>query len=131
LTTGEGTFVKRCLIVDDSEIVRKVARAIIGSMKYWVEEASTGEEALEACKAQMPDIIFLDWHMPGSNSIELIKNIRLLGVFKRPYILYCVTENDTAVLARAVSAGVDDIIFKPFDRVSITAKFAGLQVAAA
>lgn len=120
---------KRCLVVDDSEIVRKVARTLIESLKYTVDEAASGQEALDACKADMPDIIFLDWHMPGSNSIDLIKGIRHLGVFKRPYILYCMTENDGDILARATSAGIDDTIDKPFDRASVTSKFAGYALA--
>lgn len=122
---------KRCLIVDDSEIVRKVARTLIESLKFKVDEAANGQEALDACKADMPDIIFLDWHMPGSNSIDLIKGIRQLGVFKRPYILYCMTQNDAGILARATSAGIDDTIAKPFDRASVTAKFAAYALAMA
>ncbi len=122
---------KRCLVVDDSEIVRKVARALIESLKYEVVEAASGQEALDACKASMPDIVFLDWHMPGSNTIDVIKGIRQLGVFKRAYILYCMTENDAEALARAKTAGIDDVIAKPFDRDSVTSKFAGYALAAA
>ena len=122
---------KRCLIVDDSEVVRKVARAIIESLRFEVVEAASGQEALDACKADMPDIIFLDWHLPGVQPIDLIKGIRQLGVFKRPYILYCMTETDAAMLARATSAGIDDTISKPFDRASITSKFAGYNLKAA
>jgi len=123
--------VKTCLIVDDSDIVRKVARVIIESLKFEVTEAGSGDDALEACKPEMPDIILLDWHMPGSDSIGLIKAIRQLGVFKRPYILYCITEEDSTILARAALAGIDDTILKPFDRGSLTAKFAGFHRAAA
>ena len=122
---------KRCLVVDDSEIVRKVARALIESLKYEVTEAASGQEALDACKAAMPDIIFLDWYMPGSNSLDIIRGIRALGVFKRGYILYCMTEIDPDVLARAKTAGIDDVILKPFDRESVTSRFAGFALAAA
>lgn len=121
---------KHCLVVDDSEIVRKVARNLIESLNFKVDEASSGQETLEACKASMPDIIFLDWHMPGSNSIELIRAIRQLGVIKRPYILYCMTQPDEDILAKATAAGIDDTISKPFDRQSVTAKFADYTVAA-
>ena len=122
---------KRCLVVDDAEIVRKVARAIIESLKYTVVEAANGAEALDACKAEMPDIVFLDWHMPATNSIELIKGIRHMRAAKRPYILYCMTEDDQEILGRAITAGIDDTISKPFDRASITSKFANFALAAA
>lgn len=123
-TRGKAISVKRCLIVDDSEIVRKVARALIESLRFVVSEAATDREAIDACKADMPDVIFLDWHLPGSNSIELIKSIRQLGALKRPYLLYCMTENDEDASTRALAAGIDDIIAKPFDRATVTSKFA-------
>ena len=121
---------KRCLIVDDSEIVRKVARVLIESLNFVVSEAATDQQAIDACKADMPDVVFLDWHLPGSNSIELIKAIRQLGALRRPYILYCMTENDEDILARAMTAGIDGTITKPFDRASVTSKFAAVRLAA-
>lgn len=122
---------KRCLIVDDSEIVRKVARAIITSLKYQVEEAASGEEALLACRPLVPEVILIDWHMPGTNSLNLIKSIRSIKSPHRAHIIYVITERDPDMLARATAAGIDDILFKPFDRESITWKLSVSHTAAA
>jgi two-component system, chemotaxis family, chemotaxis protein CheY len=122
---------KRCLIVDDSDIVRRVARAIVESLRYEVVEAGSAQDALELAKSSQPDIIFLDWHMPATNTIELIKGLRQRGSVKPPYILFCMTEDDDQVLQQARSAGINDVIMKPFDRASVTAKFATFQIAAA
>jgi two-component system, chemotaxis family, chemotaxis protein CheY len=123
--------VKRCLIIDDSEIVRKVARVIITSLKYQVEEASNAEEALLACRPHVPEVILVDWHIPGTVSLDLIKSIRSIDTPHRPHIIYVITERDADMLARATSAGIDDILLKPFDRDSITWKLSVSHTVAA
>ena len=55
---------KSCLVVDDSKVIRKVARHILESMSFAVEEAADGQEALTYCRANRPDVILLDWNMP-------------------------------------------------------------------
>jgi two-component system chemotaxis response regulator CheY len=56
--------VRTCLVVDDSRVVRKVARRILEEIGYDVAEAADGVEALAWCRAAMPDTILLDWNMP-------------------------------------------------------------------
>jgi two-component system chemotaxis response regulator CheY len=51
---------KNCLIVDDSRVIRKVARHILEGMGFAVDEAGDGREALERCEDTMPDVILLD-----------------------------------------------------------------------
>ena len=53
-----------CLVVDDSRVVRKVARRILEAHGFIISEAGDGKEALEACRASMPDCVLLDWNMP-------------------------------------------------------------------
>ena len=55
---------KSCLIVDDSSVIRKVARRILEDMDFIVDEAEDGQEAYEKCAQEMPDVILLDWQMP-------------------------------------------------------------------
>jgi two-component system chemotaxis response regulator CheY len=55
---------KTCLIVDDSKVIRKVARHILETLEFQVEEAGDGREALDRCEAKMPDVVLLDWNMP-------------------------------------------------------------------
>ena len=61
---------KTCLIVDDSKVIRMVARRILEGLDFAIAEASDGRKAVEACRARMPDAILLDWTMPVMNGID-------------------------------------------------------------
>lgn len=114
---------KYCLVVDDSELIRKVARRILESMHFEIAVAENGQEAIERCQERMPDAILLDWHMPVMNGLDFLSALRFAKPVRRPYVIYCTTENDPAEIARALAAGADEYIMKPFDRDSLTAKF--------
>ena len=115
---------KHCLVVDDSDVIRKVTRSILESMSLEVSEAENGEEAIGRCHMSTPDAILLDWQMPVMSGIEFLGALRLANLPKKPYILYCTTENDPSDLARAFAAGADDYLLKPFDREALEAKLA-------
>ena len=112
-----------CLIVDDSTVVRKVARRILEDLDYTVEEAEDGQEAFEKCKANMPDAILLDWNMPIMSGLEFLKLLRAYIGGENPRIVYCTVENDIGAIAMARKEGADDYMMKPFDRNSREAKF--------
>src|SRR3546814_18274251 len=59
-------------VVDDSKVIRKVARHILESMALAVEEAADGQEALTFCRANRPDVILLDWNMPVMSGMEFL-----------------------------------------------------------
>jgi two-component system chemotaxis response regulator CheY len=114
---------KNCLVVDDSAVIRKVARRILESMAFAIEEAEDGSVALAACKSRMPDAILLDWNMPVMDGYEFLKALRAMPNGKAPKVVFCTTENDLAHIARAMHAGADEYIMKPFDRDIVTSKF--------
>jgi two-component system, chemotaxis family, chemotaxis protein CheY len=114
---------KNCLVVDDSAVIRKVARRILESMAFAIEEAEDGSVALAACKSRMPDAILLDWNMPVMDGYEFLKALRAMPNGKSPKVVFCTTENDLAHIARAMHAGADEYIMKPFDRDIVTSKF--------
>jgi two-component system, chemotaxis family, chemotaxis protein CheY len=115
---------KTCLLVDDSGVVRKVARRILEKLNLEASEAENGQRALELCQQAMPDAIILDFHMPGMGTVEFLSTLRGLTNGKKPFVVYCTTENDTADITRTIAAGADDYVIKPFDRQSLRAKFA-------
>ena len=61
---------KTCLVVDDSRVIRKVARRILEDIGFEIAEAADGLEALAWCRAAMPDAVLLDWNMPAMSGIE-------------------------------------------------------------
>lgn len=122
---------KRCLVVDDSGVIRKVTRIILEDLRMAVDEAESGQKALEACKANMPELILLDWHMPGMGTQEFLTSLRATQRNKRPFVIYCTTEHDAPDISKALSWGADDFLIKPFDRQAVETKLAEIQTVAA
>jgi two-component system chemotaxis response regulator CheY len=114
---------KQCLIVDDSSVVRKVARRIMEELEFDVSEAEEGAQALDMCRKGMPDLILLDWSMPVMDGVEFLAHLRKeLTGGEKPKVVFCTTENDVAQIAKAMRAGADDFLMKPFDRDIVEAK---------
>ncbi|HEY0911428.1 MAG TPA: response regulator, partial [Bradyrhizobium sp.] len=63
---------RTCLVVDDSSVIRKVARRILEGLDFQIVEAEDGEKALEICKRQLPEAILLDWNMPVMDGYEFL-----------------------------------------------------------
>lgn len=114
---------KSCLVVDDSSVVRKVARRILEDLDYIVDEAEDGQEAFDKCRQEMPDAILLDSHMPIMGGIEFLKLLRAYVGGGATRVIYCVTENEIGQLALAKKAGANEIMMKPFDRDILEAMF--------
>ncbi len=111
-----------CLIVDDSSVVRKVARRILEGFDFEVAEAGDGAEALVMCQQSMPDFILLDWHLPVMDGLDFLVGLRSLKDGKQPKVVFCTSEVDVAQIAKAHRAGADDYMLKPFDRGMVEAK---------
>ena len=118
---------KKCLVVDDSDVIRKVARHIIESIGFAVDEAADGETAIQLCETAMPDVLLVDWHMLGMSGQDVILAVRQRPGGDKATIIYCTTENEAVDIARALSMGANDYLMKPFDRQSLTAKLVGVQ----
>ena len=115
---------KSCLIVDDSKVIRMVARKIIQELEFEIAEAADGKSALEACENHMPDAILLDWNMPVMSGIEFLRELRKRPGGDAPIVVFCTTENDLKHIQEAIEAGANEYIIKPFDSEIIQAKFA-------
>ena len=113
---------KQCLVVDDSSVVRKVVRRIMEGLEFTVSEAEDGAQALDFCRKAMPDLILLDWSMPVMDGVEFLAQLRQGEGGDRPKVVFCTTENDVAQIAKAMRAGADDYLMKPFDRDLVEAK---------
>jgi two-component system chemotaxis response regulator CheY len=111
------------LVVDDSSVIRKVARRILEGLDFQIMEAENGEEAIETCKRQLPDAILLDWNMPKMDGYDFLRVLRRLPGGDGPKVVFCTTENDVAHIARALHAGANEYIMKPFDKDIVQAKF--------
>ena len=120
---------KTCLVVDDSKVIRKVARHILETLNFAVEEAEDGGEALDRCDSSMPDVILLDWNMPVMSGMEFLRLLRQRGHADQPKVVFCTTENDAAHIRAAIDAGADEYVMKPFDRETLESKLQMVGVA--
>jgi len=115
---------RTCLIVDDSRIIRKVARRIVEGLGFEVDEAADGADALAFCAATMPEVILLDWNMPIMDGLTFLRRVRSLPGGAAPKVLFCTIETRADRIAEALSAGADDYVMKPFDGEILQSKFA-------
>lgn len=119
---------KSCLIVDDSRVVRMVARKILQELGFTTSEAEDGKKAMEACSKELPDVILLDWNMPVMNGIDFLKALRASPGGGVPKVVFCTTENDLPHIMEAMGSGADEYIMKPFDAEIIESKFSQIGI---
>lgn len=114
--------VRTCLIVDDSRIIRKVARRIVEGLGFEVDEAADGAEAMAYCQSLLPDVVLLDWNMPVMDGLTFIRRLRELPGGRSPKVLFCTIETQPERIAEALAAGADEYVMKPFDGEILQAK---------
>ena len=122
---------KTCLVVDDSSVIRKIASRILGEMNFRIIEAEDGAKALEVCKQELPDAVLLDWNMPVMDGFEFLTNLRRMPGGDQPKVVFCTTENGIDHISRALHAGANEYIMKPFDKDIVAAKFQEVGLIAA
>ena len=114
---------RTCLVVDDSSVIRKIARRILEEMDFEIFEAEDGEKALEVCKRGLPDAVLLDWNMPVMDGYDFLSHLRRMPGGDQPKVVFCTTENGIEHISRALDGGANEYIMKPFDKDIVTAKF--------
>jgi two-component system, chemotaxis family, chemotaxis protein CheY len=128
-SAGQGASMTQVLVVDDSPVIRKVARRMFENMGFRTTEAEDGQRALMTCTDLMPEVIMLDWNMPVLDGFGFLRELRKMPGGKQPTVIFCTTENDVAHIARAMHAGADTYMLKPFDQGVLQAKVAELGLA--
>ena len=114
---------KYCLVVDDSTVIRKVARRILEGLEFEIGEAEDGCQAMDKCSSRMPDAILLDWNMPNMDGYEFLTHLRKMDGGGHPKVVFCTTENDISHIVKAMDSGADEYVMKPFDKDILTSKF--------
>ena len=122
---------KTCLIVDDSRVIRVVARRILETLGYQVTEACDGLEALDMCLADMPQTVLLDWSMPVMDGFEFLGRLREEPGGDQVRVVLCSVEDDLNFIRTALDRGADEYVIKPFDAEILACKMAMAQAKAA
>jgi two-component system KDP operon response regulator KdpE len=109
----------RILVVDDEPQIRRIMRTTLTGAGYEVDDAKTGEEALEKLRDYHPDLILLDMNMPGMGGLAACREIRAsTGVG----IIMLTVRNTEADKVQALDAGADDFVNKPFSTPELLAR---------
>lgn len=121
---------KQILVVDDSKIVRKVTRKMLEPLGFEVHEAEDGQQAVDFCTRQMPDVILLDYYMPVMNGMDCLEQVRSLpNGGSEVAVIFCTTKNEMDFIQQALLAGANEYIMKPFDADILQGKFDQLGIA--
>jgi len=113
-----------CLVVDDSAVVRKVARRILEKHGFAVREAGDGRQALDAVEDAMPQLVLLDRNMPVMDGIEFLRALRAEYGEAGPRVVMCTTEAAAEKIMEGLEAGADEYVMKPFDEAILMDKLA-------
>ncbi|MFN8706970.1 MAG: response regulator [Phycisphaerae bacterium] len=103
------------LIIDDSRAMRRILRQIVEPLGFEILEASNGQEGL-AClhQAGRVEVCLVDWNMPVMNGLQFIMAVRSDESWKDTKLVMVTTETEPSQMARALMAGVDEFVMKPF-----------------
>lgn len=119
----------RSLVIDDSRVVRTIIGSILRELGMDVLEAADGRAGLERM-LENPDVelVLVDWNMPVMNGLEFIEALRAQREFDRTRIMMVTTETDAEQVSRALSAGADEYVMKPFSKEILVAKISMLDL---
>lgn len=119
----------RALVIDDSRAVRLIVRNILQEIGVEVVEAANGADAL----AQMPRVpnlalILVDWNMPVMDGLAFVTAVRAQRIYDGVRIMMVTTETESEQVTRALTAGADEYLMKPFTKDVLVAKLKLLDV---
>ena len=116
----------RTLIVDDSRFVRGYLRGLLEEKGIECEEAADGQAGMDQLKSRPPyDLALVDWNMPVMNGLDMLKQLRAEG-YGEIKVMMVTTEAENDYILRALDAGADEYLMKPFDDDALTEKLAML-----
>ena len=116
----------RALIVDDSRFVRGFLRGLLEEKGIECEEAADGQAAMDLVKSRPPfELALVDWNMPVMNGLDMLKQLRADG-YLGIKVMMVTTEAENDYILRALDAGADEYLMKPFDDEALTEKLAML-----
>lgn len=103
------------LIIDDSRAMRRILNRIIQPLGFDILEAANGQEGLDLLnRTNDVEVVLVDWNMPVMDGLEFVKAVRAIDRHRSTKIVMVTTETETAQMVRALMAGADEFVMKPF-----------------
>lgn len=114
----------KVLIVDDSRTMRSFLAAIVRELAIDVEQAASGEEALQCLGESGPfDLALVDWNMPGMDGLQLVRRVREEPEWNATKLMMVTARTDRDAVVEAMSWGADDFLMKPLTPEMVADKF--------
>jgi two-component system, chemotaxis family, chemotaxis protein CheY len=121
---------KRAIVIDDSRAMRSILSRNLEQLGFSVAQAGNGKEALATLEGQAsPALALVDWNMPEMSGIDFVTAIRQQHDFDGMRIVMVTTESEKANVDRALQAGADEYVMKPFTPEVLRGKLAALGFA--
>jgi two-component system chemotaxis response regulator CheY len=113
----------RALVIDDSRTVRIIIGKILREIGVEVLEAGNGREALEQLERN-PDVelLLVDWNMPEMNGFDFLRAVRAQRAYDGVRVLMVTSESQSEQVVKAMSAGANEYLMKPFNKDVLVAK---------
>ncbi len=113
----------RALVIDDSRAARSILRRLLEMLEFEVLEASDGRAALQVLEEEgHVDLALVDWNMPGMDGHEFVCAVRADSDRQDLTLLMVTAENELSQVSRALEAGVNEYLMKPFDLQTLSTK---------
>ncbi len=113
----------KALVVDDSKAMRTILSGILSGIGFDVFEAENGLVALERMKeVSNLALALVDWNMPEMNGYEFVQAVRALDDYNSTKLMMVTTETEMVQVAKALEAGADEYVMKPFTKDVIMEK---------
>jgi two-component system chemotaxis response regulator CheY len=106
----------RALVVDDSKAIRTLLSRMLSDLGFDTAQAADGLEAMAQLRAGLPDVALVDWNMPNMNGMQLVVAIRHKPAYAGIKLMMVTTESESSQMMRALEAGADEYVTKPFTR---------------
>ena len=119
---------KKCLIIDDSDVIREIIVRLVDDLGMEALEVSSAADGVEVCEEKQPAVVLLDWDLPKMGALDFLRGVGAMAEDKRPEIVLCATENDHQQFTLAKAAGAKHHLLKPFNREMMEELFTTIGV---
>jgi two-component system chemotaxis response regulator CheY len=110
----------RALVIDDSRAMRALLGRILSELGFEVTEAGDGQQGLEALRSHgVPDVALVDWNMPQMSGIEFVQAVRAIREYDAMRLVMVTTETEMTRVVKALGAGLDAYVMKPFTKEAV------------
>lgn len=114
------------LIIEDEPEIRELLNFSLSRAGFDVTEAETGEQALQRLDSHLPDILIVDWMLPGMSGVELAKRLRRDELTSALPLLMLTARNEESDILKSFESGIDDYMSKPFSPKELVARIKAL-----